>query len=448
MSYRLYALYRHTERIKQWFSSRFTDIGKLFLPIIGVAFLFGINIQRTMMYQIFSIVVSLLFFAFLSSLRSRIHLNIIRNLPETCVAGTEIRYTIQIENRGGRNEKCIFYCEDPAEPFPTWQEFSSAKEEGEEARNLFDRKMAYYRWLWLLGINRRIESRDQELPELTSKKNTILEISLLPLRRGNVHLSGYRLTYIDPLGLCKRQIKYESPCNILVLPKLYSVPMIVFPGSRKYHQGGIVAAQNCGDSNEFLSLREYIHGDAIKHIDWKSTARAGKTIVKQYRDEYFCRYGLILDSFVSKSYSKAFEEAVSIAASIMMTQDSEHSVLDLFFVGSECVTCTVGRGLADRQHMMTIFASVTPCRDKSFTEMTDLVKNHSALLSGIILILIDIDEQRNELINYLAKNNIPAKLIIIIENREEYEAKKQKMKIEAPLREIDLDRLEEQIALL
>jgi len=39
-------------------------------------------------------------------------------------------------------------------------------------------------------------------------------------------------------------------------------------------------------------------------------------------------------------------------------------------------------------------------------------------------------------------------VIIIIENREEYEAKKQKMKIEAPLREIDLDHLEEQIALL
>ncbi|EKD39013.1 MAG: protein of unknown function DUF58 [uncultured bacterium] len=446
--YRIYALYRFTERIKQWFSARFTSVGKLFLLMAGVALLFGIDVQRTMMYQILGIAASLLIFSFLSSLRFRTNLKITRNLPETCVAGSELRYTIQIDNRGRKNEKAILFRENPTEPLPTWQEFNSSKEEGEEKRNIFDRKMGYYRWLWLLRLGRRIESCDQELPELVSSKKKEVEISLLPLKRGNVHLRGFILTSIDPFGLCKRQVHYESPQNLLVLPKLYPVPKLFFPGSRKYHQGGIIAAQNRGESNEFLSLREYSHGDPIKHIDWKSTARAGRTIVKQYRDEYFSRYGLILDSFTAKPYSNAFEEAVSVAASIMMTQDSENSVLDLLFVGRECVTCTVGRGLADRQRMMEILASVTTCRDKPFAEMTGFVKSRSELLSGIILILIDLDEDRNDLINYLAGNRIPVKLIMIVEDQEEYAAKKQKIQAAADISEIDLNHLEEQLALL
>lgn len=448
MSYRLYSLYKRTERIKQWFSSRFTGAGKLFLLIACVAILFGIEIQSTMIYQIAGIAFSLLILAFFSSLRFRVKLKIQRILPETCVAGRELKYTIHIENQGRKKTKSILYRESPKEPFPTWQEFKSSKEEGEEKRNIFDRKMAYYRWLWLLKMSRRIESCDQVLPEIAAAKNKEVEVSLFPLERGNVYLSGHVLTCIDPLGLCKHQIQCENPQNLLVLPKLYPVPKLFFPGSRKYHQGGIIAAQNRGDSNDFLSLREYSYGDPIKHIDWKSTARVGKTIVKQYRDEYFSRYGLILDSFTPKTYSKVFEQAVSVAASVMMTQDSEHSVLDLFFVGSECITSSAGRGLADRQRLMEILASVTTCRDKSFVEMTDLVKSNSALLSGIILILIDLDEQRNDLIKYLAGNRIPVKAIVIVENREEFAAKKMKIKVETPLREIDVNHLQEQIALL
>ncbi len=448
MSYRLYTLYRRTERIKQWFSSRFTQVGKHFLLIVCVAILFGIEIQSTMIHQIFGVAASLLCLAFLASLRFRANLKIRRILPPTCVVGKELKYTLYIENQGRKNLEALLYREHPADQLPTWQEFSSSREEGEEKRNIFDRKMAYYRWLWLLKMGCIVESRDQEIPELAAGKSKEVEISLIPLRRGTAHLSGQIITRVDPLGLCKHQIQYAGPENILVLPRLFPVPKFCFPGTRKYHRGGHAAAQNRGESNEFLSLREYSHGDPVKHIDWKSTARTGRTIVKQYGDEYFSRYGLILDSFTPQKYSDVFEKAVSLAASIMMTQESENSILELFFVGNDIVGSPIGRGIADRQKIMEILASVSTCQEKSFTEMSGLVKSHSALLSGIVLILIDLDEQRNDLITFLAGNKIPMKAMVIIENREEFAAKKKKLKVAAPLRTMDLHKLEEQIALL
>ena len=448
MSHGLYTLYRLTERIKQWFSSRFTDIGRFFLLIFCIALLFGVNVQRTMIYQILGGVFSLLLFAFFWSSRLRSKLKITRILPETCVAGRELRYLIQIENRGRRKVSPLYYCEKVMEPLPTDQEFYSSRETGEEKRNIFDQKMGYYRWLWLLRQNRRMTSCDQVLPEIAPMQKREMEVSLMPLRRGNIHLSGYKLTKKDPLGLCRRQTEYHSPQNLLVLPKLYSVPDLFFSGSRKYHQGGLIAAQNRGDSSEFLSLREYNYGDPIKHIDWKSTARAGKTMVKQYRDEYFCRYGLILDSFSELAYSPVFEEAVSVAASIMMTLDGHDSFLDLFFVGSQCITCTTGKGLADQRRMLELLASVATCRDQSFAVLTSLVKSQASLLSGIIVILIDVDKERNDLINYLLENKIPAKLLVIIDNKEEYAAKKKMINADAHLREIDINHMQEQLAQL
>lgn len=443
---RLHVLYRFTEYLKRRFAARFTISGKHFLLVACIALFFGLNIQRTMIYQVFTLFFGLLLLSFLSSLRFTSSLKVTRSLPSTCVAGRELKYKIQVENQGGKIERGIFYRESCDRPLPDWQEFSNSKEEGEDKRNIFDRKMRYYRWLWLLRLGRRLESGDLVLPHVSAGKKKEVETTLLPLQRGSIHLKGYILTRLDPFGLCKRQVLYSEPHNLLVLPKLYPMPTLFFDGSRKYHQGGITAALDHGGSNDFLSLREYVHGDPIKHIDWKSTARVGRTIVKQYRDEYFSRYGLVLDSFTTKKYSNVFEEAVSIAASILISENSEHSVLDLLFVGSECVTCSMGRGLGDKKQMMEILASVTTCRDKRFAELARLVKSHATLLSGVVAILIDLDEQRQDLINHLTDLQIPVKAVLIVEDRLDYDCKKDQIKINVPLSVIDYRHVEEQIA--
>lgn len=40
-----------------------------------------------------------------------------------------------------------------------------------------------------------------------------------------------------------------------------------------------------GEGFEFAELREYIYGDDVRKIDWKTTAKLGKPFVKVYREE-------------------------------------------------------------------------------------------------------------------------------------------------------------------
>jgi len=420
MNRRLHSLYTRTERVKIWFSTRFTYLGKLMLLVALVSFLFGLNVQGTMIYQVFTLSFCSLAFSYLITLRFSPEIHISRDLPETCVAGKRLYYRVRLHNEGKKIHKGILFREDVPVYLPDWQEFCFSQEDGEEDRNFFDRKMGYYRWLWLLRIGRYIQSDEQQLPDILAEKSAVTEVSLLPLRRGSVHLQGSVLIKIDPLGLCKREVYRIEEKNILVFPRLYSVPHFTFQGARKYHQGGIAMAQEKGDSNEFMSLREYVHGDPVKHIDWKSTARSNRTIIKQYRDEYFSRYGLVLDNFTPRSHCELFEEAVSVAASIMMSQDSVNSVLDLLFVGNECVTFTMGAGLASHQRMLETLASVATCRDTPFTDLAGLVKSHAALLSGVVLILIDFDEDRLELINYLLSNKVKTKVILLVNSLQDF----------------------------
>jgi len=40
-----------------------------------------------------------------------------------------------------------------------------------------------------------------------------------------------------------------------------------------------------GEGFEFAELREYVYGDDVRKIDWKTTAKLGKPFVKIYKEE-------------------------------------------------------------------------------------------------------------------------------------------------------------------
>jgi len=62
-----------------------------------------------------------------------------------------------------------------------------------------------------------------------------------------------------------------------------------------------------------MVLRDYRQGDAMNQIHWKSFARHGKLIVKEYQDKYFVRIVLVLDANANNLVEELFETAVSVA---------------------------------------------------------------------------------------------------------------------------------------
>jgi uncharacterized protein (DUF58 family) len=388
--------------------------GRLVIAFAALSLLFGINTRETMIYQLAALSWLLLLFAFPLSFFFATQMRVHRTLPETCTAGDKLTYLLHLENIGEKTISGLFFIENPDGRYPTYEEFNSTPEEGESDRNFFDRRFGYYRWLWLLERIAGARFEPFGLPLLQPKENIQFEVSLLPLRRGYIQLSGYALYRLEPLGLFKKEIFFRDSAKLLVLPRMYPVIQAEMAGSRKYHQGGVTTATRCGDTGEFVSLREYRPGDSVKHIDWKATARVDTAIVRQYQDEYFSRYGIVLDTFTGQEGTQVFEDAVSVAASIIVQQDSANNLIDLLFAGESCISSlSMGRGQTPQHQMLEVLACITGCKTREFKDLAEIVIGHTPLLSGLILILLVVDEQRKKLITHLKSSNIPHKVVLI-----------------------------------
>ncbi len=410
-----YRLFRATSSLQHRFDRRFTGAGKLVLGALGAAAVVGFDTNRTVGFQAFAFLLVLLLIALAWSRPFRGRLIVRRVLPRFVTAGEPARYRLLIEHGTAIPQRGLVLLENVADPRPSFEEFTSAREPGEERRNWFDRTVAYPRWDWLCARNRGAVIAAQPLPPLPPGDAAEVRMALTPAHRGRLDFTGVTIARPDPLGLVNALLTLRLPQSLLVLPKRYPMPDVPLPGTRKYQPGGVALASSVGDSEEFVALRDYRPGDPLRRIHWKSLARVGKPVVKEYQDEFFVRHALVLDTFAEREPSDAFEEAVSVAASIACSMQTQDALLDLLFVGPEAYCFTAGRGLGNTDRMLEVLAGVRACRDRPFRALHHAVLERHAALSGAICVFLGWDPPRQELVAQLRALGTPTRVFVVTE---------------------------------
>lgn len=408
-----YLSFRMFYFVNRWLTRRFTRAGLLVLGGLIASAVVGIDTKQTVAYQVFTLLLSLLVVSMVWSLLFRAKIEITRMLPRFGTVNEKLVYRIEIQNMNRKQQAGLYLIEDLEMSRPTFNEFLTTTEPGEEHRNRFDRTVGYYRWTWLISNKRGATVKEHPLPILLPNDKQHLSFEIMPSRRGRLRLNGMTVVRPDPLGLFKSFLTIPVRQSVLVLPKRYSLPPVDLPGTRKYQSGGVALASSVGDSEEFTSLRDYRPGDPLRRIHWKSWAKVGKPVVKEYQDEFFVRHALILDTFQTSENSVIFEEAVSVAASFTYSIQTQESLLDLMFVGAEAYCFTSGRGLSHTDKMLEILASVKTCTDKPFTVLPPSVFGRASMLSGCICILLSWDDERQFFIERLRALGVPILVLVI-----------------------------------
>lgn len=412
---RLYRNYRGYSAMRQWFVRRFTAPGKLVLIGVVVAGCMGVDTNRAVAYQAFTFLALLMLLSMVASRFSKPRFSLRRALPRYGSVGESLAYTITLENLENRLQRSLDFVDELKDPRPTLDEFASTPEPKELERNAVDRFFKFYRWSWIIDRNLRGVVDERKVPAIPAGGRAEIKMSLHPVRRGALQLEGGTIACPDPFGLYRSMVKTVQHDKVLILPRRHALPPFDLPGSMRYQQGGVALASSVGESEEFASLRDYRPGDPIRHIHWKSWAKVGRPIVKEFQDEFFVRHALILDTFSEAAFSETFEEAVSVAASLACAIDTQDSLLDLLFVGPAAYCFTAGRGLAHSAQMLEILAAVETCPNKPFESLDHLVLQHAASVSGCICIFIAWNDERRELLRKLQGLEIPTKIFLISE---------------------------------
>lgn len=138
----------------------------------------------------------------------------------------------------------------------------------------------------------------------------------IPTQRRDVIVVGpVRSVRADPLGLLRRQVLWTDPVDLFVHPR--TVPLVGSAAGFIKDLEGLPTKELSNADVSFHALREYVPGDDRRHIHWKTTARTGTLMVRQFEETRRSHLALALSTNTGEYASDTeFELAVSVAGSI------------------------------------------------------------------------------------------------------------------------------------
>lgn len=401
-----FRLYRLTSSARHWMRRRFTEAGLVLLLAGMLALAVGADLDQALGYQAVAIVFGLILVAMLLAPSFRGRFGVERVLPRFGCVNEALHYRVWLTNLTPRPYAGLELLEDFTDTRPDFAEYYERVKPSPYNRNF---KLSTP----LPGL-RQARTRPVVIPPVPAGRRVDFTGEVTPLKRGPLHFASATIARSDPFGLFRAFRREPSPQTVLILPKRYPLKHLPLPGRTKYQHGGVAMASGIGESEEFTALRDYRRGDSMRRIHWRSWARLGKPIVKEYQDEFFVRHGLVLDTFCNVALDDVFEDAVSVAASFACTIPDQDSLLDLMFVAPRTVCLTTGRSVGHPEQMLEVLAAVKPCREPRFEELSSLVLNHAKSLSGCILVLMAWDEPRRSLIRRLKQLRIPQQVFLMV----------------------------------
>ena len=139
--------------------------------------------------------------------------------------------------------------------------------------------------------------------------------------RGRYPLGPLQLRLGDPFGMCELTRAFTSSDTLTVVPQVQSLPPVKLSGEwTGYGESHSRAVALAGEDDAVP--REYRHGDDLRRVHWRSTAKYGELMVRREEAPLRSRATVLLDTRVighrGSGPASSFEWAVSAAASISL----------------------------------------------------------------------------------------------------------------------------------
>lgn len=109
---------------------------------------------------------------------------------------------------------------------------------------------------------------------------------LRPTERGAYDFGKLNVYAASQIALVKRRFKFADNQSVAVYPSFLKMRQYELMAiSDRLIQQGSKQIRRISNNKEFEQIKEYVQGDDYRTVNWKATARMGKLMVNQYRDE-------------------------------------------------------------------------------------------------------------------------------------------------------------------
>ncbi|KUF13967.1 DUF58 domain-containing protein [Streptomyces silvensis] len=139
--------------------------------------------------------------------------------------------------------------------------------------------------------------------------------------RGRYPLGPLQLRLTDPFGMCELTRSFSTYDTLTVVPRVEALPPVRLTGEAKGYGDGRHRSLALAGEDDVIP-RGYRHGDDLRRVHWRSTARYGELMVRREEQPQRSRCTVLLDTrdvaYRGSGPDSAFEWAVSGTASTLV----------------------------------------------------------------------------------------------------------------------------------
>jgi len=125
-----------------------------------------------------------------------------------------------------------------------------------------------------------IQNKELFFPFVDTGCSETRYVDMIFEQRGKYSMGLVSLHSVFPFNFFTRYKWYSDESSIVVFPKLAQCDLLSLYQKEK-HLKGEHSSDKTGYESDIISIREYVHGDPIKYINWKATAKTGELKTKE-----------------------------------------------------------------------------------------------------------------------------------------------------------------------
>lgn len=170
---------------------------------------------------------------------------------------------------------------------------------------------------------------EAHVPLLAAGASHVQELSISAARRGVIDVGPLSISRGDPVGVLRREVSWPEVQTLHIHPVTALIPST---GAGLIRDLEGLPTETIVDADlAFHAIRDYVPGDSQRHVHWKSTAKSGKLMVRQYEETRHSRIAVMIGTAARDEYLSAdeFELAVSCAASLGIQAIQDHRDLSV-----------------------------------------------------------------------------------------------------------------------
>ena len=228
-------------------------------------------------------------------------------------------------------------------------------------------------------------------------------------RRGRFTFDHLAVSTCFPFGIV--EIRFDIPLvdEIVVLPRIGQLAdTVVLEGERRDEDAPRLSFLR-GVEEDFKGLREFRQGDNPRHIHWRTSARLGELVVKEFDRQEERSVCVFLDTFIGKRelderLSETIERAISFTATILSELARQEYEVYLATHAPEFFVSAGGGESRRLVSLLQVLATLEPSREHDLSDLFREARQHVPQMSKAVLVRITETSRRNS-VERLSPNN-------------------------------------------